>query len=141
MDTDVIERYGQLAHHGYQGPPGIGFIMGLLGFVPRTHAALLNQPQDRKIEPLPRPRATALADPQLPLVGPAAAFHQVQAHRFAVRTSCMILPRVARTRPQDTGRWHAHHLPLGLEHRMSLGQGSSPKRVGNFGPFFSWTSR
>ncbi len=63
MDTDVIERYGQLAHHGYHGPPGIGFIMGLLGFVPRTHAALLHQPQDRKIEPLPRPRATALADP------------------------------------------------------------------------------
>src|SRR5271157_1476293 len=50
--------------------------------ITRTHAALLHQPQDRKIEPLPRPRATALADPQLPLVGPAAAFHQVQAHRF-----------------------------------------------------------
>ena len=50
MDTDVIERYGQLAHHGCHGPPGIGFIMGLLGFVPRTHAALLHQPQDRKID-------------------------------------------------------------------------------------------
>ena len=67
MDPNVIERHGQLAHHGHHRPPGIGFITGLLGFVPGTHAALLHQPQHREIEPLPRPRTAALADPQPPL--------------------------------------------------------------------------
>src|SRR5271157_6364070 len=100
MDTDVIERYGQLAHHGYQGPPGIGFIMGLLGLVPRTYAAPLHQPQDRKIEPLPRPRAAPLANPQPPLVGPAAPLRQVQPHRLAVGSRRIKVAWVTRAHPQ-----------------------------------------
>ena len=77
MDPDMVQRDGQLAHHGHQNPPGIVFIAGFLGLVPGTYAALLDQPQRREIEPMPRPRTPPLADPQPPLVLAAAPLHQV----------------------------------------------------------------
>src|SRR4051794_19434311 len=66
-DPDVIQRHGQLPHHGHQDPPRVTFVAGLLGFVPGTDPALLHQPHGREIEPLPRPRTAPLADPQQPL--------------------------------------------------------------------------
>src|SRR3954470_24352023 len=99
---------------------------GLLGLVPGTYAALLHQPQGREIEPLPRPRAAPLADPQPPLVGPAAPLRQVQPHRLAVGPRRIELPRVTRAGPQDTRRRHTHQLALRLEDRMPRGPLAQP---------------
>ena len=43
--------------------------------------------------------------------------------RISLQSIPDTLSAPARARPQDTRRWHSHHLPLGLEHRMSLGSG------------------
>src|SRR6516165_4959670 len=99
---------------------------GLLGFVPRTYTTLLHQPQDRKIEPLPRPRTAPLANPQSPLVGAATPLRQVQPHRLAVGSRRIEVAWVTRAGPQDTRRRHTHHLALGLEHRMPRGQATQP---------------
>src|SRR5262249_54826375 len=79
-DPDRIQPHNQFAHHGHDHPPGIGFLVRLLGLVPGSYPALLDQPQRRKIEPLSRPCTAPLADPQPSLVAAAAALHQVQPH-------------------------------------------------------------
>src|SRR5262245_41592393 len=122
MDPDMIQRHSQLAHHGHDHPPGIVLIARLLGLVPGSYPALLDQPQRREIEPLPRPCTAPLANPQLSLVAAAAPLHQIQSHRLAVGGGRVILPWVTRAGPQDTRRRHTHHLPLGLEDRVSHGQ-------------------
>src|SRR4029077_16451763 len=113
-------------HHGHQHPPCLTFMAGLLGLVPRTYAALLPHPKDRKIEPLPRPRTAPLANPQPPLVGSAAPLRQVQPHRLAVGSRRIKVAWVTRAHPQDTRRRHTHHLALRLEHRMPRGQLTQP---------------
>src|SRR6516225_11236788 len=124
--THVIQGHGQLPHYGYQHPPRLTLMAGLLSLVPGTDAALLHQPQDREIEPLPRPCTAPLADPQPPLVGPAAPLRQVQPHRLAVGPRRIEVPRVTRAGPQDTRRRHTHHLALRLEDRMPLSQLTQP---------------
>src|SRR3954451_13428825 len=99
---------------------------GLLGLVPGTYTALLHQPHGRKIEPLPRPRTAPLANPQPPLVGPAAPLRQVQPHRLAVSPRRIKVAWVTRAYPQDTRRRHTHHLTLRLEDRMPRGQLTQP---------------
>src|SRR6516165_8676445 len=117
--SDVVQRHGQLAHHCHEQPPCVTCVAGLLGFIPGTHAALLDQPHGREVQPLPRPRMAPLADPQLPLVCPAAPLHQVQAHRLAIGGRRVKLPRVTCAHPQHTGRRYTHHLSLRLEDLMS----------------------
>src|SRR6516162_11695084 len=101
--------------------------LDLTGFMPfGTDAALLHQSQGREIEPLPRPRTAPLANPQPPLVGPAAPLRQVQPHRLAVGPRRIKVAWVTRAGPQDTRRRHTHHLALRLEHRMPRGQLTQP---------------
>src|ERR1700689_413934 len=116
INPNVVQRHGQLAHHGYHRPPSVILATGFLRLVPGTHAALLHQAQHRKIEPLPCPRAAALADPQPSLVFAAAPLRQVQTPRLAIGGRSMILSWVSHARPQDARGGHAHHLALGLKH-------------------------